>query len=200
MVKDYHALPQDKIARFAEKVYTESSKHTEIEPLVNTVNEKLQTFLTAQNAYDIAKNLHNKDSRIIAYNHLIQALDTLADDINHASHQIESLTSTGYNLNNNTHTPRMPDPVQSIKLLDIMQVGTLKFKVIMLPKSHYIDFKTQIHCEDGTEITKMHTKRTITLTNLQSAKSYTIKTATWTPLSQEQEQYDYCDPVKVIVQ
>ncbi|MBA5248405.1 MAG: hypothetical protein FE834_02555 [Gammaproteobacteria bacterium] len=200
VLKDYHTLSQNTIARFAEKVYTESSKHSEIQPLADIVNEKLQAFLVAQNAYDIAKSLHNKDIRIMAYNHLIEAMDILADDINHISHEIDFLSSTGFNLNNNTHTAKMPSPVQSIKLLDIMQVSTVKFKIIMLPRSYYVGFKVKIHCEDGTEITKIRTKRIITLDGLQSGKSYTIKAAAWTPLSQEQEKYDYCDPVKVIVQ
>lgn len=200
VVKDYHILTQDKIARFSEKVYTESSKHSELQPLSEIVNGKLHAFLTAQNDYDTAKSEHNKDVRVMAYNHLIQALDTLADEVNHISHEIDFLSSTGFNLNKNTHAAKMPAPVQSIKLLDIMQAGTVKFKIIMPAHSYYVGFKIIIHCEDGTEITKIRTKKINTLSELQSGKSYTIKAAAWTPLSQEEEKYNYCDPVKVIVQ
>ncbi|MBA5247972.1 MAG: hypothetical protein FE834_00325 [Gammaproteobacteria bacterium] len=200
VIKNYRRIPQEKLIEFCQKVVIESGKHTELQELTTLVNNQLQAYINAQTAYDIAKNLHNQDAKIIAHNHLNKALDNLADEINHLSHEINFLSSTGFDLNNDSHTRKMPDPVQSLQLLDIMQPNIIKLKIVMLPHSHYNSFKIQIHCEDGTETTETSSKKTVTLRNLKSAKSYTIKAAAVTSLSQEREEYNYCQPIKVIVQ
>lgn len=200
VVKDYHRFTQDKLIEFGEKVVLTSGKVPKLEVLVKVVNEKMQNFVGAQTTYNASKNLHNHDAQEIALNHFILALDELADEINHISRALEFLSNTGFNLNKDSHAKRLPDLVQGIKLVDITQVETLKFKIIMPPKSYHTGFQIKLHREDGFDETLTRSKTMIVLNGLHSGKSYTISAAAFTPASQDMNEYHYCQPIKVIVQ